>query len=402
MSNLTSYFFHLGEILLKSPEDIQSNLLTAVHPTLVDKDSIKFSKQINGSILDAAIDDILQLSIATEVKGISQKQFHDFQFTANDLDLEFKKSLILFSIHFVQLPGISKNYTPFKMLLHSRLIEISQFHANKKNYDILLQCMRALAAARMDETGYILNNLTKVDVVHFVGGIPYSAEVAPFSTKVVSLGLLADLMAEGKCIPHLLLWKGNVAHGRRGLSQNQVIQELQNYNKYKQKNWLLPMLMSTWRLEEEKIQVLRQPNGVIKDIQAPLMGRDHRQWLTSRKKQVGDSFSIAELCGSGRSKIYCIISLLKFHCSSIKAVKHMPTFEDYTNALDADDQTTLKLVENYPFLKKGEKWLETKVIGPMDDETMEILCNRSIGWAETVFKEQEELQMKGTRTVTIK
>ncbi|XP_046396254.1 cilia- and flagella-associated protein 69-like isoform X2 [Ischnura elegans] len=225
---------------------------------------------------------------------------------------------------------------------------------------------------------------------------------APLLVKTICLSILAHLSLNRDCVMHMLEWRGGqcllaLQPPHQDMSPCKTLEKSRTKS---QETWLLPMLMQIWRQEEESLQVLRTSGGVITDFRAPLMGKDQRIWMNSEQKQLEDSFSFAEINTSARSKIYCIISLLKYHSENRTNPFNAP-FKSYVDAISRKDQVTLKLVENYQYLKTGEMWLEEMLKSHNErfrPSTIDLICERNIKWTKCVNKDQELLTLKGTNT----
>ncbi|KAK4880266.1 hypothetical protein RN001_008412 [Aquatica leii] len=195
--------------------------------------------------------------------------------------------------------------------------------------------------------------------------------------KVIGLGVLVDMCDIGFCIPHLITWR----------------------NKGKK---LLPLLLEIFRQENLRMGVKSTYDGMIADIEIPLMG--HQQWYETFdvEKDPDSSPATVDLLGSCRPKIYAIINLLNNrHEFRVKVSNNHYKLFDTTN-LTTIDKITMLLAENFLALKLGEAWIEVSQdidksgIRPLaiDEAFMALLKRRFLKWSQHLQISQEKMLEK--------
>lgn len=201
-------------------------------------------------------------------------------------------------------------------------------------------------------------------------GILYShldiLEKSTFSVQMVYLSMLTDLSEYEQCIPYLISWRG-----RGGVK-------------------LLSLLCRIWRTEEERLQVSRNENGCISDIETPLMGKSQANLMKIECKK---SVSVYDVYGSVRPKIYAIVQLLHRHREVTEiSEEHYKLGHD---KLSCEDLITMKIIEAYLPLKMGEIWWEIRnkqeKVLPLDRYLAETLADRYLNWSLSIQRSQYEI-----------
>lgn len=202
-------------------------------------------------------------------------------------------------------------------------------------------------------------------------GILYShidiLEKSTFSVQMVYLSMLTDLSEYEQCIPYLISWRG-----RGGVK-------------------LLSLLCRIWRAEEERLQVSRDENGCISDIENPLMGKSQADLMKIECKK---SVSVYDVYGSVRPKIYAIVQLLLHRHREVTAIseEHYKLGHD---KLPCEDLITMKIIEAYLPLKMGEIWWEIRnkqeKVLPLDRYLAETLADRYLNWSLSIQRSQYEI-----------
>lgn len=201
-------------------------------------------------------------------------------------------------------------------------------------------------------------------------GILYShldiLEKSTFSVQMVYLSMLTDLSEYEQCIPYLISWRG-----RGGVK-------------------LLSLLCRIWRAEEDRLQVSRNENGCISDIETPLMGKSQADLMKIECKK---SVSVYDVYGSVRPKIYAIVQLLHRHREVTEiSEEHYKLGHD---KLHCEDLITMKIIEAYLPLKMGEIWWEIRnkqeKVLPLDRYLAETLADRYLNWSLSIQRSQYEI-----------
>lgn len=201
-------------------------------------------------------------------------------------------------------------------------------------------------------------------------GILYShldiLEKSTFSVQLVYLSMLTDLSEYEQCIPYLISWRG-----RGGVK-------------------LLSLLCRIWRTEEDRLQVSRNENGCISDIETPLMGKSQADLMKIECKK---SVSVYDVYGSVRPKIYAIVQLLHRHREVTEiSEEHYKLGHD---KLPCEDLITMKIIEAYLPLKMGEIWWEIRnkqeKVLPLDRYLAETLADRYLNWSLSIQRSQYEI-----------
>ncbi|KAF5281280.1 hypothetical protein FQA39_LY05166 [Lamprigera yunnana] len=198
-----------------------------------------------------------------------------------------------------------------------------------------------------------------------------------FPVKLIGLGVLVDICDIGLCTPHLITWRKN---GQK----------------------LIPMILDIFRQENIRIGVKLTYDGMISDVELPLMGQ--QQWYETYhiQKDPNSSPATIDLLGSCRPKVYAIINLLNNrHQLQVEISNdHYKLFDMST--LSTLDKITLLLAENFLALKLGEAWVEVSQdieksgIMPLaiDEEFIVYLKRRFRKWAQHIRISQEKLLEK--------
>lgn len=191
-------------------------------------------------------------------------------------------------------------------------------------------------------------------------------EKSAFSVQMVYLAMLTDLSEYEQCVPYLVSWRG-----RGGVK-------------------LLSLMCRIWRAEEDRLQVSRNANGCISDIENPLMGKSQVDLV---KKECKTSVSVYDVFGSVRPKIYAIVQLLRRH-REVKEIseEHYKLGHD---KLPCEDLVTMKIIEAYLPLKMGEIWWEIRnkqeKVMPLDRYLAETLADRYLNWSLSIQRAQHEI-----------
>lgn len=201
-------------------------------------------------------------------------------------------------------------------------------------------------------------------------GIVYShidiLEKSTFSVQTVYLSMLTDLSEYEQCVPYLISWRG-----RGGVK-------------------LLSLLCRIWRAEENRLQVSRNENGCISDIENPLMGKSQAEFMKIECKK---SVSVYDVYGSVRPKIYAIVQLLHRHREVTEiSEEHYKLGHD---KLPCEDLITMRIIEAYLPLKMGEIWWEIRnkqeKVLPLDRYLAETLADRYLNWSLSIQCSQYEI-----------
>ncbi|KAJ8955553.1 hypothetical protein NQ318_001383 [Aromia moschata] len=189
-----------------------------------------------------------------------------------------------------------------------------------------------------------------------------------FPVQLVTLGALVDICEFGQCLPYIITWR------QQG-----------------QKN-----ITFLFREENKRLNVKSGPRGEIADVKYPLMGKE--QWIQTfcRCIDVNGSPAMADLFISCRPKIYALLQMLNERYKEVVdlADEH---YKCYGGELQAEDQVTMLLAENFLALKLGEAWLELKTdldripvtLIPADSKMMTYLIDRAVKWSSYLQKFQK-------------
>ncbi|KAH9499307.1 Cilia- and flagella-associated protein 69 [Bulinus truncatus] len=145
-------------------------------------------------------------------------------------------------------------------------------------------------------------------------------EVCPKNMHNIIIGCLLDLCENPKTVNHILAWRG-----KSGTTASHLLCQL-------------------WRQEETQIEVKRDSQGAINDLQRPLMGKIQADLGVVPLPASCISQAIADVSENIRAKIYALFCKIGF-CD-------LP-------GLTLDDHVTLTLIEKYLDFKMGEVWSET-------------------------------------------
>ncbi|KAJ8980209.1 hypothetical protein NQ317_002222 [Molorchus minor] len=205
----------------------------------------------------------------------------------------------------------------------------------------------------------------------------------PFPVQLITLGALVDLCEYGQCIPYLITWR------RRGQK-------------------IIPFLLKMFKEENKRLYVKTGPRGQIADIKYPLMGKE--QWIQTfcRCIEVNGNPVMADLFISCRPKIYALLQMLNDRYEEEIEISN-ECYKSYGDEiLEAEDQVTLLLAENFLALKLGEAWIELKTemdripitLIPADNKMVSFLIKRAIKWSShlqtcqnTVLQNDSEKEM---------
>ncbi|KAF5277774.1 hypothetical protein FQR65_LT03754 [Abscondita terminalis] len=202
-------------------------------------------------------------------------------------------------------------------------------------------------------------------------------EISSYPVKIVGLGALVDMCDVGLCVPHLITWRGK-------------------------RKKLMSLLLEEFRLENLRMGVKSNCDGIIADVEIPLMG--HQQWFETfnKDKDPNSSPATVDLLGSVRPKVYAIINLLtnRHECRVQIANDHYRMFD--LNSLSTIDKVTLMLAENFLALKLGEAWVEVgqdierSGICPLaiDEGFIVQLKRRFLKWSQHIQIAQKKLLEK--------
>ncbi|KRT86078.1 hypothetical protein AMK59_1996, partial [Oryctes borbonicus] len=210
------------------------------------------------------------------------------------------------------------------------------------------------------------------------GGIYVLLDVIEFNcfpVQLTALSFLVDLCEEGSCIPYLLTWRG-----RNGTA--------------------LPMLLDIFRKENQRLKVKTCDDGIISDIELPLMGEKQFRLTFRDRKDPNSSPAILDVLGSCRPKIYALLHLL--NCHKVDVVEAVNDRYRISQPLEMRDEITKLLAENYFPLKLGEIWVELKKdmevagIRPLayDLEIISTMVRRYYKWSVFIRNAQEKIVQK--------
>ncbi|KAK6625578.1 hypothetical protein RUM43_005877 [Polyplax serrata] len=201
-------------------------------------------------------------------------------------------------------------------------------------------------------------------------------EMSTFPVQMFLLGVLVDMADDGKCISSLMTWRGKEGYG------------------------IVDLLIAIWRKEEEINKVHRTKDGVIEDIEMPLMTEE--QWYVTHQIKGSHNYSpsIAEMMCSARPKIY---ALFKFLHERHAALRNMSEsfYELYLKNVRPSYQVYIPLIDHYLMLKMGEVWFEvlrdTSINGILptayDGEVMGTLIDERNIWSARIKTMQEEIML---------
>ncbi|GJQ70255.1 hypothetical protein Trydic_g22699 [Trypoxylus dichotomus] len=196
-----------------------------------------------------------------------------------------------------------------------------------------------------------------------------------FPVQLTALSLLVDLCEEGACIPYILTWRGKCGTA-------------------------IPMLLDIFRKENKMLGVKTCDDGIVADVELPLMGEKQFRLTFRDRKDPNSSPAILDVLGSCRPKIYALLHLI--NCHKIDVVEAVNDRYRITQPLQTHDEITKLLAENYFPLKLGEIWVELKRdmevagIRPLvyDLETISTMVRRFYKWSLFIRNAQKQLVFK--------
>ncbi|KAI5694407.1 hypothetical protein M8J76_017284 [Diaphorina citri] len=116
---------------------------------------------------------------------------------------------------------------------------------------------------------------------------------------------------------------------------------------------LLSKLCQIWRQVECAERVVRNDQGIIGDIEKPLMGERQRDQMD--QMAIDSSPCVLDVRFNVRTKIYALVKQMNHHETVGEILKDQYKIGAH---LDAQDKVTLLLIENYLPLKLNELWDE--------------------------------------------
>ncbi|KAL3283334.1 hypothetical protein HHI36_006482 [Cryptolaemus montrouzieri] len=211
------------------------------------------------------------------------------------------------------------------------------------------------------------------------------AETCVWPVKVTALGLLAEVAEECLAAPFFITWRG---------TKNQRI---------------LPFLLEIFREENQMLGVKHTADGMILDVELPVMGVDQYEDVSNTLNNLDASPAISDMIGSCRSKIYAIFDLLTYaHQEDVAHANEI--YKMWNQELSLRDQITKVVAENFFALKIGEVWDELQIhfercgIRPLanDYEMLSIVLTRARKWGIFLQEKQRDILRAHKETEEIK
>ncbi|KAJ8737618.1 hypothetical protein PYW08_000213 [Mythimna loreyi] len=207
--------------------------------------------------------------------------------------------------------------------------------------------------------------------------------------QCLALALVCDIARAGEAVGQLVTWR---AHLGATNANPKVVNRGAT---------IATLLATVFREGCRSSGVRLSPNGVLQDLDLPIMSQDAREELynTDSKSSLGHRtptcLAAADLAGSSMSKAYALLHMLSEDLQ-YKVSLADETYNLYKNIqLATEDEVSLVLCSHYLTLKLNEVWRETQVknvpLIEKDNEILEDFINVGKGWAKVVQHQQEEV-----------
>ncbi|KAK9497039.1 hypothetical protein O3M35_012829 [Rhynocoris fuscipes] len=196
-------------------------------------------------------------------------------------------------------------------------------------------------------------------------------ESSSFPIQLLYTGMLADFAEDIYSVVPMVTW--------RGKHENMTV---------------IPLLLKLWRTQEKMKGVRRGDKWSAVDSDSILKGKNQNKL----KPEVCNCPPIIDMIACMRPKIYAIITLLlRKHYESLSKAENVYGIQQL--CLSIEDEVTLKLIQYYEHIKKGEifenilNYIKTEYnnIVPMFVDYLEMLVSKYKCWGVDIIDEQRFL-----------
>ncbi|XP_062526068.1 uncharacterized protein LOC101745636 isoform X2 [Bombyx mori] len=205
--------------------------------------------------------------------------------------------------------------------------------------------------------------------------------------QCIALAVICDVACAGEAVGQLVSWRANL-----GASKTYP-------NLVKRGATIASLLAAIFRDDCRRTGVVLDENGVIQEMDNPLMAQEVREELSGHVDWETESqntpvcLPAGDLAGSRLSKTYALLQMLSEDLEE-KVSLADEAYNLYQNVkLDPTDEATLVVCSHFLTLKLAEVWTETSLripkLIPYDNELLQEFLHIGKGWSKEIKTQQE-------------
>ncbi|XP_063838081.1 uncharacterized protein LOC135087170 [Ostrinia nubilalis] len=207
--------------------------------------------------------------------------------------------------------------------------------------------------------------------------------------QCIALAMVCDVACAGDAVGQLVSWRATMGASHA------------NPMTVKRGATIATLLAAIFRDECHRTGVRLNENGIIQDLDYPLMSADVKSAMFGPDFKHGKSkrtvmcYAAADLAGSRLSKTFALLHMLSVDLDYIVSLAD-EAYNMYKNIkLAPEDEAVLTLCSHYFTVKLNEVWQETQIqcpnLLPQDHDVLAEFLHIGKGWAKEIKLQQEDL-----------